>query len=64
MDEFLDDMDDEQVDDLLMPEEDETSSNQMYEHFRFVADKNSSIPLKPVFYITIQWFYRNTIQSQ
>ena len=26
MDEFLDDMDDEQVDDLLMPEEDETSS--------------------------------------
>ena len=25
MDEFLDDMDDEQVDDLLMPEEDETS---------------------------------------
>ena len=39
MDEFLDDMDDEQVDDLLMPEEDETSSSQMYEHFRFVADK-------------------------
>ena len=33
MDEFLDDMDDEQVDDLLMPEEDETSSSQMYEHF-------------------------------
>ena len=29
MDEFLDDMDDEQVDDLLMPEEDETSSSQM-----------------------------------
>ena len=28
MDEFLDDMDDEQVDDLLMPEEDETSSSQ------------------------------------
>ena len=26
MDEFLDDMDDEQVDDLLMPEEDETSN--------------------------------------
>ena len=29
MDEFLDDMDDEQVDDQLMPEEDETSSSQM-----------------------------------
>lgn len=34
-------MDDEQVDDLLMPEEDETSSSQMYEHFRFVADKGN-----------------------
>jgi len=33
MDEFLDDMDDEQVDDLLMPEEDETSSIQMYGAF-------------------------------
>ena len=43
MDEFLDDMDDEQVDDLLMPEEDETSSSQMYEHFRFVADKGQSL---------------------
>ena len=43
MDEFLDDMDDEQVDDLLMPEEDGTSSNQMYEHFRFVADKGQSL---------------------
>jgi len=29
-----------------------------------ISSKNSSIPLKPVFYITIQWFYRNTIQSQ
>ena len=44
MDEFLDDMDDEQVDDLLMPEEDETSSSQMYEHFRFVADKTRGNP--------------------
>ena len=41
MDEFLDDMDDEQVDDLLMPEEDETSSSQMYEHFRFVATRGN-----------------------
>ena len=45
MDEFLDDMDDEQVDDLLMPEEDETSSSQMYEHFRFVADKGQSLQI-------------------
>jgi len=31
------------LDDLLMPEEDETSSSQMYEHFRFVADKGQSL---------------------
>lgn len=45
MDEYLDDRDDEQLeDDLLLEEEDdETSANPMYEHFRFVADKGQSL---------------------
>lgn len=42
MDEFFDEMDDEQVDDLLgQGEEDETP--QLYEHFRFVADRGQSL---------------------
>ena len=32
MDEFLDEMDDEQVDDLLQPEEGEDKAPQLYEH--------------------------------
>ena len=46
MDEFLDDMDDEQVDDLLMPEEDETSSSQMYATFRFAQRTKGAILLR------------------
>ena len=42
MDEFLDEMDDEQVDDLLQPEEGEDKAPQLYEHFRFVADRGQS----------------------
>lgn len=43
MDEFLDGMEDEQ-DDLLMPEEGEGAENpQLYEHFRFVADRGQSL---------------------
>lgn len=41
MDEFFDEMDDEQVDDLLQPEEDEAPH--LYEHFRFVADRGQSL---------------------
>lgn len=41
MDEFLDEMDDEQVDDLLDPEEE--GIPQLYEHFRFVADRGQSL---------------------
>ena len=43
MDEFLDEMDDEQVDDLLQPEEGEDKAPQLYEHFRFVADRGHSV---------------------
>ena len=43
MDEFLDEMDDEQVDDLLQPEEGEDKAPQLYEHFRFVADRGQSL---------------------
>ena len=45
MDEFLDEMDDEQVDDLLQPEEGEDKAPQLYEHFRFVADRGQSLLL-------------------
>lgn len=43
MDEFVDEMDDEQVDDLLQPEEGEDTPPQLYEHFRFVADRGQSL---------------------
>ena len=36
-------MDDEQVDDLLQPEEGEDKAPQLYEHFRFVADRGQSL---------------------
>ena len=41
MDEFFDEMDDEQVDDLL--EQNEEGTPQLYEHFRFVADRGQSL---------------------
>ncbi|WP_106832278.1 RluA family pseudouridine synthase [Parabacteroides pacaensis] len=41
MDVFLEDMDDEQVDDWLQPEEEEATP--LYEHFRIVADKGQSL---------------------
>lgn len=41
MDNFLDELDDEQVDDLLLPEEE--GAPQLYEHFRFVADRGQSL---------------------
>lgn len=41
MDEFLEDIDDEQTDDLLQPEEGDTP--QLYEHFRVVVDKGQSL---------------------
>jgi len=43
MNEFFDDIDDDQVDDLLLPEGEDETSNQMYEHFRFVADKGQTL---------------------
>lgn len=43
MDEFFDEMDDEQVDDLLGQEEEENGTPQLYEHFRFVADRGQSL---------------------
>lgn len=43
MDEFFDEMDDEQVDDLLQPEEGDDKAPQLYEHFRFVADRGQSL---------------------
>ena len=44
MDEYFDDKDEEQLEDeLLLDEEEETSGNPMYEHFRFVADKGQSL---------------------
>lgn len=43
MNEFLDEIDDDQVDDLLIPEEGEDDTPQLYEHFRFVADKGQSL---------------------
>ncbi|MEG1544175.1 MAG: RluA family pseudouridine synthase, partial [Tannerellaceae bacterium] len=42
MDEFLEELDDEQVDDLLDVEEGEDTP-QLYEHFRFVSDKGQSL---------------------
>lgn len=42
MDEFFDEMDDEQPDDLLGQEE-EDGTPQLYEHFRFVADRGQSL---------------------
>ena len=42
MDDFLEEIEEEQLDDLLMPE-DEPLPGQMYEHFRFVADKGQSL---------------------
>lgn len=41
MEDFLDELDDEQADDLLAPEEENTP--QLYEHFRFVADRGQSL---------------------
>ena len=41
MDEFFDEMDDEQVDDLL--EQNEEDVPRLYEHFRFVADKGQAL---------------------
>ena len=41
MDEFFDEMDDEQGDDLL--EQNEEGTPQLYEHFRFVADRGQSL---------------------
>lgn len=41
MDGFLEDMDEEQVDDWLQPEEEETTP--LYEHFRVVVDKGQSL---------------------
>ena len=41
MDEFFDEMDDEQVDDLL--EQNEEDAPRLYEHFRFVADRGQSL---------------------
>lgn len=42
MNEFLDEIEDEQDDDLLVPEGSDDSS-QMYEHFRFTADKGQTL---------------------
>lgn len=42
MDDFLDELDDEQADDLL-GQEDENGAPQLYEHFRFVADRGQSL---------------------
>ena len=42
MDEFYDEIDDEQVDDLFQPEEGEDNTR-LYEHFRFVADRGQSL---------------------
>ena len=42
MDEFFDEMDDEQADNLLGQEE-EGGTPQLYEHFRFVADRGQSL---------------------
>ncbi len=43
MNDYLDDWDDEQVDDDLMPPEEGEEGTQLYEHFRFVADKGQSL---------------------
>lgn len=46
MDEFYDDLDEEQVDGLSFPEEDEEENgSKLYEHYRFVADRGQS-PLR------------------
>lgn len=42
MDDFFDEMDDEQADGLLGQEE-EDGTPQLYEHFRFVADRGQSL---------------------
>lgn len=42
MDDFFDEMDDEQADGLL-GQEDENGTPQLYEHFRFVADRGQSL---------------------
>ena len=64
MDEFLDEMDDEQVDDLLQPEEGEDKAPQLYEHFRFVADRGQSL-LRVDKFLVDRMFgaTRNRIQS-
>lgn len=44
MDEYYDEMDDEQVDDLFQPEDaSEEDEARLYEHFRFVADRGQSL---------------------
>lgn len=43
MNEFLDDIEDDQEDDLLLPEGASDDAGQMYEHFRFVADKGQTL---------------------
>ena len=64
MDEFLDEMDDEQVDDLLQPEEGEDKAPQLSEHFRFVADRGQSL-LRVDKFLVDRMFgaTRNRIQS-
>ena len=47
MDEFFDEMDDEQVDDLL--EQNEEDAPRLYEHFRFVADRGQSLLFLRIF---------------
>ena len=64
MDEFLDEMDDEQVDDLLQPEEGEDKAPQLYEHFRFVADRGQALVRVDKFLVDRMFgATRNRIQS-
>ncbi len=64
MDEFYDDMDDEQVENLSFPEEDEDEGSKLYEHFRFVADRGQSLLRVDKFLVDrMMGATRNRIQS-
>ena len=63
MDDFFDDNDDERIDDLLMPGDEDTPEGQLYEHYRFVADKGQTLLRVDKFLVDrIMGITRNRVQ--
>ena len=64
MDEFFDEMDDEQIDNLLQSDEEDDEIPRLYEHFRFVAERGQSLLRVDKFLVDrIMGATRNRIQS-